>query len=127
MTNILEEFGLSIKESDAPDRMPIDFSIEDAEDNVAWVWGDFRGVDWECNHPLQCVEFDNDEPVGECLLCGSHCDYCWTKEIVDEGHDDDGNYYAHEGDVREIVNWYPRREVGGAIAKILEEMKGEKK
>ena len=38
---IAEEYGLTIFESEAPDREVIDFSVYDSDrdDNVAWGWG----------------------------------------------------------------------------------------
>lgn len=32
----LKEYGLTVRESDSPERDIVDFSIEDGEDNVAW-------------------------------------------------------------------------------------------
>lgn len=117
MTTALEELkdkGLTLRESDAPDRSPVDFTIEDDGDSVATVWGGKpTDVDFECNHPYQCIEFGDDiEEQGECLLCGSWCDYHFED---DEGHK-----------VPEPHEWYPRRNPGGIIGKLLEEMKGER-
>lgn len=109
-SNVFADLGLLVRESDDPNRDKIDFSIEDGEDNVAWVWGNnATDLDWECNHPSQFIEYDDEETVGECLLCGSHCD--WHREITD----DDSNTYRvpHE--------WYPRKQVGGLIAKYISE------
>ena len=36
MEKELKEYGLTIRESDNPERQLIDFTIEDEEDNVAW-------------------------------------------------------------------------------------------
>ena len=106
----LREFGLSIRESDDPNRQRIDFSIEDTEDNVAWVWGDnVNDLDWECNHPTECLEYDDDETVGTCALCGSFFD--WHKEDTGEGNLE---RVPHE--------FYPRRDVGGIIKKVIKEM-----
>ena len=105
----LKDYGLNIRYNDSKDAEPIDFSIEDGEDNVAWVWGtDSKDVDWECNHPI--VDYDDDETVGECVLCGSYCD--WHEEVsADDGHT-----------IKERIphNWYPRQSVGGIIEKIIE-------
>lgn len=110
MEKELKDFGLKIRESDSPNRFNIDFTIEDEEDNVAWVWGHTpTDIDWECNHPSQCIEYDDDETVGECLLCGSTCD--WHKET-------DGENYTY----RVPHQWYPRKNVGGIVGKILKEM-----
>lgn len=106
----LKEYGLSIRESDNPEREPVDFSIEDNEDNVAWVWGNKpTDIDFECNHPYECVEFGDGSEQGECALCGSYCDYHYEE-------DDRGNK------VPEPHEWYPRRTPGGLIGKYLEEL-----
>lgn len=117
----LEQYGLHIKYAEETEE-PIDFSIEDKEDNVAWVWGDSHNVDFECWHPDQCVEFGDDDEQGRCSLCGSYCDWHWAKDIVDEGHDDAGSYYARSGETRVVSEWYPRRNVGGMIAELLDAM-----
>lgn len=110
----LKEYDLSVRENDSPDRLEIDFIIEDGEDNAAFVWGDtFDDIEWECNHPNQCIEFgDTREEQGECLLCGSWCD--WHEEP-----DENGNGYP------EPHEWYPRRNVGGLIGKYLKELQGK--
>lgn len=110
----LEEYGLSLRESDAPDREIVDFTIEDEKDNVAWVWGySPSDVDWECNHPHQCIDFGDDrEDQGQCLLCGSWCDYHGVP-------DEDGHAYP------EPHEWYPRRSPDGLIGEYLEELKGK--
>ena len=104
----LRDRGYTLYESEAPDRLPIDFSIADEEDNVAWVWGDRHDTDFECNHPSDCVEYDDDETVGECKLCGQFC--MWHYADDGEGHKERA---PHE--------WTPRRTVGGLIGKILKE------
>lgn len=113
MLNELNDYDLTLRESDSPDREPVDFAIEDGDDNVAYVWGvKPDDVDWECNHPYQCIEFGDDrDEQGECLLCGSWCDFHYSPD--DEGH---GVPEPHE--------WYPRKTVGGLIGKYLEELKG---
>lgn len=109
----LEGYGLNIRESDNPERLLIDFSVEDEVDNVAWVWGNnVDDVDWECWHPHQCIDFGDGEEQGECLLCGSWCDYHYEE-------DDQGNK------VPEPHEWYPRRDVGGLIGEYLEELREE--
>lgn len=109
----LKKYGLTIRESDNPERQLVDFSIEDGEDNVAWIWGDrYDNVDWECNHPYQCIDFGDGEEQCECLLCGSYGDYHYEE-------DDQGNK------VPEPHDWYPRRDVGGLIGEYLKELQGE--
>lgn len=104
----LKGYDLAIRESDDRDRRRIDFSIEDKHDNVAWTWGDKpNDVDWECDHPYQCIEFGDGEEQCECLLCGSYGDYHYEE-------DDQGNK------VPEPHEWYPRRSVGGLIGDYLQ-------
>lgn len=113
MLDELKDYGLSLRESDDPERDPVDFSIEDGEDNVAWIWGhSLSDVDWECDHPYQCIDFGDGEEQCECLLCGSFGDYHYDKD--EEGHD-----------VPEPHEWYPRRDVGGLIGKYLKELEGK--
>ena len=109
----LKNLDLVLYESESPDRQPIDFSISDGEDNVAWVWGDNHDVDFECNHPSECIEYGDDEAVGECILCGSHC--MWHKVVVD----DEGNIG------REPYEWFPRRDVGGVLKKLVDEQRAK--
>ena len=100
--NELNKYGLKIyhKErrptaDDPDDGEPIDFSIDDGTDNVAWVWGSepFSDYEIECNHPDECIEWGDDDECGECLLCGDQCTWGWVDDVVDEGYDEDGNYY----------------------------------
>ena len=39
MEQKFKDLGLFVVWSDAKDRQPIDFSIADEDDNIAWVWG----------------------------------------------------------------------------------------
>lgn len=111
MLDKLKDYGLNLRESDDPERDLVDFTIEDGEDNVAWVWGnDVNDVDWECNHPYQCIDFGDGKEQGECLICGSYCDYHYEE-------DDQGNK------VPEPHEWYPRRNVSGLIREYLEELR----
>lgn len=114
MLDELKEYGLTLRENDSPDRDLVDFTIEDGEDNVASVWGNKPDdVDFECSHPYQCIEFGADqEEQGECLLCGSWCDWHGVP-------DEDGHAYP------EPHEWYLRRDVGGLIGKYLKELKGK--
>lgn len=106
----LKDMGYMLIESDDLNRQKYDFSISDGEDNVAWCWGDDHDLDYECNHPEGCIEYDDDETQGECLLCGQYCD--WHKE-------NNGEDYIE----RVPHEWYPRHNVGGIMKKILNEMK----
>lgn len=109
----LKEYGLFIRENDSPKRELVDFSIEDGEIGVAWVWAHSpNDVDWECKHPYQCIEFGDGSEQGECVLCGSYCDYHYEE-------DDRGNKVPEPND------WYLRRTPGGLIGKYLEELRAE--
>lgn len=117
MSNVeeqLKDYGLIARESDSPERQLVDFSIENEEDNVAWVWGDhLNDVEFECNHPYQCIDFGDGEEQGQCLLCGCYCDYHYEE-------DDKGNK------VPEPHEWYPRRNVGGLMGDYLKEIQEER-
>lgn len=114
MEEELKEYDLKIRESDSPDRLPIDFSIEDDQDNVCWVWGENPyDVEVECDHPHQCIEFDDDETVGECALCGATCD--WHYEV-----DWDSGYKASE---RTPHGWHRPEKIGGLVGKYLKQLK----
>lgn len=117
----LKDLGLQLRESDSPDRQKVDFAIEDDEDNVAWVWGDsLNDVDWECNHPYQCIEWDTDDdsaPTGQCLLCGSYCSGHYETDI---GNVEDYYWSSKETHPTE---WYPRHNVGGLVGEYLKELR----
>lgn len=127
----LKKYGLEVKwnkreggNSDDPDDyLPIDFTIEDGDYTVATVWGTDpeNDLEIECEHPEEFIEFGDDEDeCGECKICGAQCDWHWTTDVVDEGHDEDGVYFARTGKVREITNWY---NVGGSESVIGEYLK----
>lgn len=106
----LAEYGLKIRYNDADNREPIDLSIEDGEDNVAWLWGaNPHDVEWECNHPV--VEYEDDETQGECAICGSYCDW-HTEGCADESGDGYIERVPH--------NWYPRKSAGGILGEIID-------
>lgn len=105
--DLLKELGLKVRESDNPERSPIDFTIEDGEDNVAWVWGEWNGYEVECTHPN--IEYEDDETQGYCPICGEYCD--WHYDIsADDGYT-----------IKERVphQWYEGD--GGIIKKYIEE------
>lgn len=111
MLDELKDYGLTFVENDDESRERIDFIIKEGTDGVAVVWGNKPDdVDFGCSHPYQCIDFGDGEEQGECLLCGSYCDYHYEED--DEGHK-----------VPEPHEWYPRREVGGLIGKYLEELR----
>ena len=108
----LKEYDLKIRWSDNPDASPIDFSIEDDQDNVCWVWGNsIDDVEVECDHPA--VEYDDDETVGECPVCGATCDWHWQTSA------DDG-YTIKE---RVPHEWHKPEKVSGIVKEILNEIK----
>ena len=105
----LKEYNLYIEGRDVPDKYPIDFRVKDMDGDVcANVWGEnSHDLEWECSHPYQCIEFGDDiEEQGQCILCGSYCDWHYVEE-------EDGSKS------KEAHNWYPRRDVGGMIEKYL--------
>lgn len=118
MEEELKEYDLKVNWSEAEDREPIDFSISDGEDNVCWVWGSepYKDVQIECNHPYQCVEYDDDEPVGECALCGAECDCHYE---LDEGNVED---YYWSG--RRLVphEWHMPDKIGGIVGRYLKKL-----
>lgn len=114
---LCEEYGLTIYESEAPDRLPVDFSIDDGCDNVAWAWGDADDYEVECDHAV--VDYGDDDERGECLVCGATCDWHYEKDVVNEGHDEDGNYYCQEGEERVPHEWH--RGSGGIIKQYINE------
>ena len=118
MKDKLKEYGLKIRWSDNPDASPIDFSIEDGQDNVCWVWGDTpEDVEVECNHPGQCVAYSDDEPTGYCELCGATCDCHYE---IDEGNVED---YYWSGRRLVPTAWTMPKQPGGVIGKYLKELK----
>lgn len=127
INKLLKRYKLNIRESDDPDREPIDFTVEDREDNVAWVYGScLDDVDYECSHPTEPV-WDG-EDYGVCPVCGETCDWHWEKQVVDEGHDADGNYTCKEAEVRVVNFWSGPRSngVGGIIGRYIKETYGSK-
>lgn len=106
--------GLHIRWSVDKDREPIDFCIEDDHDNAVWVWGSdpWNDVQIECNHPNEYIEFDDDETVGECTLCGATCDWHYNVSA------DDG-YTVKE---RVPHEWYKPKKIGGIVGRYLEEL-----
>lgn len=92
--DLLKELGFKVRESDNPERSPIDFTIEDGKDNVAWVWGsgeivavDNERYDYdyevECDHAI--VDYGDDDEQGYCPICGKHCDWHY-EESADDGY-----------------------------------------
>ena len=118
MQEQLKEYDLKVLYSDDEDHKPIDFTIADDEDNVAWVWGDSsEDVEVECTHPAQCVAFDDDEPTGYCELCGATCD---ARYEVDSGNVED---YYWSGRRLVPTEWKAPDSPGGVIGKYLKELR----
>ena len=125
MKEQLSEFDLCV-EQNVNSEEPIDFTIKDGTGETCCdVWGSnpFNDVQVECTHPYECVDFSNDEnECGECQICGAQCDWHWVYDVVDEGHDMDGKYYAKEGEVREITDWYFPKKIGGIVGDYLKDL-----
>lgn len=111
LTNELADLGLHIEESKDEDRKAIDFSITDGYKSC-WVWGNKpNDLEVDCEHPI--VEFDDDETVGECPVCGATCDWHY------ESYNDDG-YTVSD---RIPHQWHNNKEIGGLVSKIIEDTK----
>ena len=116
----LKENDLRVEWSEAEDREPIDFDIRDTktDERYATVWGSepFNDVQADCEHPEHMIEYDDDEHVGECLLCGSTC--FWHNE-VDDGNVED--YHWHSS--RRVPHEWTGDCKGGIIGKLIEKEK----
>lgn len=110
MEEALKEYGLHAEYSEADDREPIDFEIRNNQGELyATVWGSepFNDVQIDCEHDL--AEFDDDETVGECALCGATCD--WHYENNGEGHS-----------VKVPHAWHTPEKIGGIVGKELKRL-----
>ena len=108
MDQNLKEYDLHVEWSEAEDREPIDFEIRDDHDELyATVWGSnpTDDVQIDCGH---VVEYDDDETVGECVLCGATCD--WHYEDNGEGHKEK---IPHD--------WHRPEKIGGIVGRYLDE------
>lgn len=113
---IAEQYGLTIYESEAPDREAIDFSVydSDTDDNVAWVYGsgDTVAVDnkeYNYDYEVECdhkIEWGDDNERGYCVVCGKECDWHYENQVVSEGHDEDGRYTCQTANVRVPHEWH---------------------
>lgn len=114
MEEALKEYGLHVEHSEADDRDPIDFEIRDDRGELyATVWGSHPtdDVQIDCEHGF--VEYDDDETVGECPICGATCTWYWH-ESADDG------YTIKE---RVPATWEQPKEIGGIVGKYLKELK----
>ena len=112
MEKELEAYALHVVQSDKKDRMRIDFKIFDDHNTFCTeVFGDApNDVEIVCEHPV--VEFDDDEHVGECPICGAWATWHW-QESVDDG------YVIKE---QVVDSWMPQKQAGGIIGKHLQEV-----
>ena len=116
MDKELEVYGLHLEESKDPDKCIIDFAIKDDNGKIwATVWGNnpFHDVNIECDHPA--VEFDDDEHVGECPICGAWATWHWETSA------DDG----YEIQEQVVDTWELQDEIGGIVGKYIKILKGE--
>lgn len=131
----LNKLGLKKYESEAEDREPIDFSIANDEDNVAWVYGTYQtvavdnkryehDVRVECDHPEEALDWGDDDECGECLLCGAQCLWHWEEGEEYEGIDDDGYVVSSKHSDRVIDEWHPT-DNKGLIGKYLDQLREE--
>lgn len=111
---------LSIKRTKSSE--PIDFDIIDADtgEHYATIWGTHpvNDINIECEHPTELVEYEDDETQGECPICGAYCDWHFEEEVVNEGHDEDGNYTCQVVKVRVPHEWH-NQGVSGIIKDCL--------
>ena len=113
MNEKLKEYGLYIEHSKSPDAEPIDFEIRDEEGGiVASVWGSHPvdDVQIDCEH--YCAEFDDDEHVGVCPICGATCTWHWHVSA------DDG--YTIKEQVPD--QWDSLEQIGGIVGEYLKEL-----
>ena len=113
MEDALAKYDLHIVESKDKDRLKIDFKIFDDYDTFcAEVFGDSPDdVEIVCEHPA--VEFDDDEYVGECPLCGACATWHWH-ESADDG------YTIRE---QAVDSWDNQNVPGGILGEYLKELK----
>lgn len=109
----LKQYDLHVEHSEADDREPIDFEIRDSHDELyATVWGSHPtdDVQIDCNHPA--VEFDDDEHVGVCPICGATCTWHWDVSS-DDGYE-----------VRDKIpdQWEYPDKIGGIVGRELKRL-----
>ena len=116
----LAKYDLEPYYSEAPDREPIDFSVSDSDDYVAWVWGTYQtnDIQVECNHPKECIEWGDDDECGECVLCGAQCYWHYERETIDNYPDE-----IKEVKVRVPHEWMSPEKVGGIIGRYIEHLR----
>ena len=118
-TEELEGYGMHIVHREDKDREPIDFEIRDMQTDEVYasVWGSdpWKDVQIECEHPNGFVEYEDDETVGECPLCGATCDWHWAP-------DGDGHSYHEPHDWHRPEEETAPYDIGGIAKKFLKEM-----
>ena len=117
----LKEMGIEVKHLDEPkDCKHMELIYDESPISEIWVYDPFEyKVNWTCVHNGEFVDWGDDDECGECLICGMECDWTWKTDVVSEGHDDEGNYTATEGKVRDISGWHPT-DKKGIIGEIVE-------
>lgn len=111
MEDKLKELGLHVEHSEDPNREPIDFEVRDEKGGlVATVWGSHpeQDVQIDCEH--YGAEFDDDESVGYCPICGATCTWYWHVSA------DDG--YTIKEQVPD--QWEMPDKIGGAVGEYLD-------
>lgn len=79
-----EDYIVEHRPKNLADTCAIDFEVRDAESDslLATVWGDsLDDLQVDCEHTD--IEYDDDETVGECLICGDTCNWHTQIEVVD--------------------------------------------
>lgn len=108
----MKELNFEHRPTNLPDTCPIDFEVRSkrSDELLATVWGDEKDdLEVDCEHPEDYIEYDDDETVGECLLCGATCDWHWVNDF-------DGSVkYQY----REPHEWHSDK-VGGIIKEFLD-------
>lgn len=120
--NVIEKLGWKVNYNKSPDALPIDIYIGSDKEEVAAIWGELDDPEWTCVHPEEDVEFD-EEGCGKCNLCGAECEWRWVKDVVDEGYDGEGQYYATVGETRTIEEWVKPLQMGGVLKEYVEELR----
>lgn len=112
MEEELKEYDLHIVESEKEDRCPVDFEIRDNYNTFcAEVWGDDASdIQIVCEHPT--VEFDDDETVGECPVCGATCTWHWDISADD--------WYVVKD--RMVDSWERPDRIGGIVGKYIKDL-----
>ena len=115
MEKELAEYGLHSVHKENWGEKKIDIEIVDDQGKVwATIYGEepFDDVEIECEHPA--VEFDDDEHVGECPICGA-----WATWHFETSADD--GYTIKE---QVVDTWENQEEGDGIINKYIKILRG---